>query len=64
MIRAAAKNFEFVTVIVKPQRYPQVLDELKRNGEISYKTKKSLAIEAFKEIAQHDKTIYKFLEKI
>ena len=64
MIRAAAKNFENVTVIVKPQRYHHILDELKRKGEISYKTKKSLAIEALKEIAKHDKTIYKFLEKI
>jgi phosphoribosylaminoimidazolecarboxamide formyltransferase/IMP cyclohydrolase len=64
MIRAASKNFENVIVIVKPQRYSQILDEWKRNGEISYKTKKSLAIEALKEIAKHDKTIYKFLEKI
>ncbi len=30
MIRAAAKNFENVTVIVKPQRYHHILDELKR----------------------------------
>lgn len=63
MIRAAVKNFENVTVIVKPKRYNQVLNELKRNGDISYKTKKSLAIEALKEISKHDKLIYKFLEK-
>ena len=63
MIRAAAKNFENVTVIVDPKNYKQVLEELKKNGDVTYKTKKFLATKAFRETAKHDTIIYKFLEK-
>jgi phosphoribosylaminoimidazolecarboxamide formyltransferase/IMP cyclohydrolase len=63
MIRAAAKNFENVVVIVNPRRYSQVLREYKENGDVSAETRKVLALEAFKEIARHDAAIYRFLEK-
>ena len=63
MIRAAAKNFENVTVIVDPKNYQKVLEELKKNGDVTYKTKKYLAAKAFRETAKHDTIIYKFLEK-
>lgn len=64
MIRAAAKNFENVVVIVDPQRYGQVLEEYKKNGEVGAKLRKVLAVEAFKETAKYDKAIFRFLEKI
>jgi phosphoribosylaminoimidazolecarboxamide formyltransferase/IMP cyclohydrolase len=63
MIRAAAKNFENVAVIVKPHRYGQIISELKMNGEVSAETRKVLAIEAFKETARYDSAICRFLEK-
>ncbi|MBT8171570.1 IMP cyclohydrolase [Candidatus Bathyarchaeota archaeon] len=63
IIRAAAKNFENVIVIVNPKRYKHVLEELKKNGDVSNKTKKTLAIEAFKETSKYDMTIYRFLKK-
>lgn len=63
IIRAAAKNFENVIVIVKPNRYDQVLNELKKNGDVNIETRSTLAIEAFKETARYDFMIYKFLEK-
>jgi phosphoribosylaminoimidazolecarboxamide formyltransferase/IMP cyclohydrolase len=63
MIRAAAKNFENVVVIVNPRRYSQVLSEYKKNGDVSAETRKVLAVEAFKETAQYDSAIYRFLEK-
>ena len=63
MIRAAAKNFENVVVIVNPNRYDQVLQELKKKGDVSTETRSILAIEAFKETARNESTIYKFLEK-
>jgi phosphoribosylaminoimidazolecarboxamide formyltransferase/IMP cyclohydrolase len=63
MIRAAAKNFENVVVIVDPSRYYQVLQELKRNGDVSKETRSDLAIEAFKRTAKYDWIIYDFLEK-
>ena len=63
MIRAAAKNFENVVVIVNPSRYSQVLREYKKNGDVSVETRKVLSVEAFKETARYDSTIYRFLEK-
>ncbi|MCJ7721673.1 IMP cyclohydrolase [Candidatus Bathyarchaeota archaeon] len=63
MIRAAAKNFENVVVVVSPSRYGEVLREYKKNGDVSAKTRKSLAVEAFKETARYDGAIYMFLEK-
>jgi phosphoribosylaminoimidazolecarboxamide formyltransferase/IMP cyclohydrolase len=63
MIRAAAKNFENVVVIVNPRRYGQILSEYKKNGDVSAETRKVLAVEAFKETARYDSAIYRFLEK-
>jgi phosphoribosylaminoimidazolecarboxamide formyltransferase/IMP cyclohydrolase len=63
MIRAAAKNFENVVVVVNPERYSQVLEEYKKNGDLNKETRRVLAVEAFKETAQYDRAIYRFLEK-
>jgi phosphoribosylaminoimidazolecarboxamide formyltransferase/IMP cyclohydrolase len=62
MIRAAAKNFENVVVVVDPSRYNQVIEEYKKKSEISKETRRALAMEAFKQTSQYDKIIYKFLE--
>ena len=35
MLRSAAKNHEYVTVVVDPADYETVLAELKENGEIN-----------------------------
>ena len=63
MIRAAAKNYENVVVIVNPRRYDQVLNEYKEYGDVNVETRKVLAVEAFKETARYDAAIYRFLEK-
>jgi phosphoribosylaminoimidazolecarboxamide formyltransferase/IMP cyclohydrolase len=62
LIRAAAKNFENVVVVTNPNRYGQVLEELKKKGDVSIQTKFVLAKEAFKETARYDWIIYKVLE--
>lgn len=64
MIRAAAKNFENVVVIVNPNRYMQVLDEYKKNDDVTVETRKALAVEAFKETSRYDSVIRDFLEKM
>ena len=64
MIRAAAKNFENVVIIVNPTRYDQVVYEYKEKGEISAETRKVLALEAFKETTSYDDRICRFLERI
>jgi phosphoribosylaminoimidazolecarboxamide formyltransferase/IMP cyclohydrolase len=63
MIRAAAKNFEHVVIVVDPSRYSQIIKEYKKNGAISKETRRALAVEAFKQSSQYDKIIYKFLER-
>jgi phosphoribosylaminoimidazolecarboxamide formyltransferase/IMP cyclohydrolase len=62
MIRAAAKNFENVVVVVNPDRYEQILSEIKKNGTVTAETRKALAVEAFKETAKYDSAIHRFLE--
>jgi phosphoribosylaminoimidazolecarboxamide formyltransferase / IMP cyclohydrolase len=58
MIRAAAKNHPFAAVVVKPESYDAVLEEL-RTGErrLSVSTRESLAGEAFAYTARYDTTI-------
>jgi phosphoribosylaminoimidazolecarboxamide formyltransferase/IMP cyclohydrolase len=62
LVRAAAKNFPHVVVIVNPERYVQVLQELKKYGDVSIETKSALAIEAFQKTANYDHVIYRFLK--
>jgi phosphoribosylaminoimidazolecarboxamide formyltransferase/IMP cyclohydrolase len=63
MIRAAAKNFENVVVVVDPKDYDVVLKELKEKGDVSKKTRSRLATEAFRHTSKYDWIIHKFLEK-
>ena len=48
LIRAAAKNHAFAAVVVSPESYDAVLDEMRRSGgRLSSRTRESLAMEAF-----------------
>jgi len=58
MIRAAAKNFEDVAVVVSPADYPAIIEELKsRSGMLSTETKWRLARKAFRTTADYDRAI-------
>ncbi len=61
MVRAAAKNFQDVVVIVNPQNYQIVIEELERAGGVSFETRKKLAIEAFQHTAYYDTIIANYL---
>jgi phosphoribosylaminoimidazolecarboxamide formyltransferase / IMP cyclohydrolase len=62
MIRAAAKNFERVAVLVDPDDYPAVLAELDANdGAISLATRSRLATKAFAHTAGYDAAIASYL---
>ena len=62
LIRAAAKNWESVAVLVEPSQYGEVLDELKRSdGKLSQETRFRLAREAFRRTAQYDAAIAAYL---
>ena len=62
MIRAAAKNNKFVSVITNPHQYVSFLEELKA-GNISLETKKKLAIAAFAHTADYDSYIVNTLQQ-
>jgi phosphoribosylaminoimidazolecarboxamide formyltransferase/IMP cyclohydrolase len=55
MLRAAAKNYRSVGVVVNPARYPEVLEEMRsRSGALSDYTRRRLAAEAFAHTASYD----------
>ena len=61
MLRAAAKNFSRVTVVVNPERYPEVIGELREQGDTSPATRLGLAREAFWYTAVYDTAIANYL---
>ena len=62
MIRAAAKNVGWVSVLVDSSDYISFAKELE-SGSISFKTRKKLATKAFGHTSQYDSTIYNYLSK-
>ena len=64
MLRAAAKNFNDVTVIVDPVDYPQVLKEVKETGNTRLKTRFKLAAKVFALTSTYDTAISKWLDKV
>jgi phosphoribosylaminoimidazolecarboxamide formyltransferase / IMP cyclohydrolase len=58
MIRAAAKNFPFAAVVVRPESYDAVIEELRQSDRrLSLPTRESLAGEAFAYTARYDTSI-------
>ncbi len=57
MIRAAAKNYKFVTVITDPEDYNLVINELKAKGDTSAETKEMLAAKVFIHTSHYDALI-------
>ena len=64
MLRAAAKNFHDVTVIVDPSDYPQVIKEIKEQGNTTLKTRFRLAAKVFALTSKYDTTISAWLDKV
>jgi phosphoribosylaminoimidazolecarboxamide formyltransferase/IMP cyclohydrolase len=57
MVRAAAKNHAHVAAVVDPAEYGTVLDELRREGEVTAATRRRLARAAFAHVAAYDAAI-------
>lgn len=64
MIRAAAKNYKYVTVVVDPMDYEIIIDELERKGEVSLETRKSLASKVFEYTSNYDSLISNYFNQI
>ena len=60
MLRASAKNFPAVLVVVDPEDYTPILEAL-RSGEVGYKERQSLAAKAFAHTASYDSAIATYL---
>jgi len=64
MLRAAAKNFQYVTVIVDPADYPQVIAEIKEHGNTTLVTRFRLAVKVFQLTSSYDTAIANWLARV
>lgn len=61
LIRAAAKNHQYVSVLTNPNQYESFLNEIE-NGEVKLETRQKLAYEAFAHTSYYDTLIADFFE--
>jgi phosphoribosylaminoimidazolecarboxamide formyltransferase / IMP cyclohydrolase len=65
MLRAAAKNYRFVSVVTDPDDYNLILEEMgKTGGKISEETNFRLAVKVFQTTARYDGAISNYLGTI
>jgi phosphoribosylaminoimidazolecarboxamide formyltransferase/IMP cyclohydrolase len=65
MIRSAAKNFKHKAVIVNPERYTAIVDEMKASGgAVSEATCFELAREVFRHTSAYDAVIAAYLDTV
>ena len=62
MIRSAAKNVGWVTVVVDPSDYPVLVNDLSNDNSISYETREMFSAKAFGHTAQYDVIIHNYLK--
>lgn len=64
MIRAAAKNFKYVTVVTDPQDYAKVIENMKQNdGATTEEMRLYLAKKVYALTSGYDKAIVEYLSK-
>jgi phosphoribosylaminoimidazolecarboxamide formyltransferase/IMP cyclohydrolase len=63
MLRSAAKNHAFVTVVVDAADYGQVLEEVRKGEDTSLETRKRLAAKVFRHTGSYDALIADYLSK-
>jgi phosphoribosylaminoimidazolecarboxamide formyltransferase / IMP cyclohydrolase len=62
MVRSAAKNHKFVTIVTNPDQYDTILQQMKQNGgAVSAATRTELALKAFALTAAYDSAISAYL---
>jgi len=65
MVRAAAKNYNYVTVITSSNQYDELINEIEENkGSTSIEFKEKMSLEAFSETAYYDAVIANYFNKI
>ena len=63
MVRATAKNHDFVSIVVSPDDYPRIMAEIDQGG-ITADTRFDLAVKAFEHTAHYDGAIANYLGRI
>ncbi|MBE0341118.1 bifunctional phosphoribosylaminoimidazolecarboxamide formyltransferase/IMP cyclohydrolase, partial [Paenibacillus sp. 28ISP30-2] len=64
MLRSAAKNHAFVSVVVDADDYSTVLDEIRKDGDTELNTRKRLAAKVFRHTASYDALISDYLSNV
>ncbi|CAM3995399.1 bifunctional phosphoribosylaminoimidazolecarboxamide formyltransferase/IMP cyclohydrolase [Mesobacillus zeae] len=64
MLRASAKNHEYITVMVDPSDYQTVLNEYRENGATSLETRRKLAAKVFRHTASYDSMIAEYMTEL
>ena len=62
MIRSAAKNVGWVTVVVDPSDYPALAKDLSNDNSIHYETREMFSAKAFGHTAQYDVIIHNYMK--
>jgi len=63
LVRSAAKNYRSVAVMVNPERYATVIEELKKGGKIPERMLETLVLEAWEHIAHYDTVIENYFRR-
>lgn len=61
MLRASAKNHQYITVVVDPADYQTVAEELKADGQTKLETRVKLAAKVFRHTAAYDALIAQYM---
>ncbi|MDP6358452.1 MAG: IMP cyclohydrolase [Planctomycetota bacterium] len=61
MVRASAKNHHDVIIIVRPERYSEILSSLRETGNVDQAKRRQLAIEAYTMTSGYDAAIVEYL---
>jgi phosphoribosylaminoimidazolecarboxamide formyltransferase / IMP cyclohydrolase len=64
MLRASAKNHQYVTVVVDPKDYDNVIAELKAGGQTTLETRVKLAAKVFRHTAAYDALIAEYMTNL
>ena len=65
MVRSAAKNYKYVTVITSSEQYKELINELDKNkGSTSLNFREKLSRIAFTETAYYDSVISSYFNKV
>jgi len=64
LLRAASKNFRYITAIMDTKDYPKLIKNIKKNkGETDINFRRNMAYKIFKEVSNYDKMIAKWFNE-